>query len=209
MQITNLKGPHGIIHIRSHNTLFQVALLRHPPVSLPAGTCYGRTDIALAPGWESWAEAQAVRLEPIAPAQVWSSPASRCAVVAGMLAARLDLPLTLDERLQEIAFGEWEGQAWNDVPRAALDRWALDPPGFSPPGGETGTQLMARVADFGRMLIGQSRSCIVVSHGGPLRLLPALLQGQAADLLARPPEPGQHSIITFGGRTGDCRKIGT
>ena len=59
MQITNLKGPHGIIHIRSHNTLFQVALLRHPPVSLPAGTCYGRTDIALAPGWESWAVARA------------------------------------------------------------------------------------------------------------------------------------------------------
>lgn len=131
--------------------------------------------------------------------RIWSSPASRCAAVAGFLARRLNLLVDLDERLQELAFGDWEGQAWNDLPRAALDRWALDPPGFSPPGGETGAQLTERVDDFGRMLIAQSRSCIVVSHGGPLRLLPALLQGKAADLLARPPEQGHLSIITFGG----------
>ena len=153
----------------------------------------------LAPDWEGWAETQAVRLERIAPVLIWSSPSSRCASVAGWLARRLDLPLTLDERLQELAFGDWEGQAWNELPRAALDRWALDPPGFSPPGGETGAQLTERVARFARMLIGQSRSCIVISHGGPLRLLPALLQGEATDLLARPPEPGHLSIITFWG----------
>ena len=193
MQITTPKGPHGIIHIRSHNALFQVALLRHPPVSLPVGICYGRTDIALAPGWQSWAVARAAELRADAQRpweRVWSSPLSRCASVAAALGARMALLPVLDSRLTELDFGTWEGQAWADLPRDEIDRWAADPRHFSPPGGESGAALIARVSGFARMLIEEARSCIVVSHGGPLRLLPALLREQPPDLLAEAPATG-------------------
>ena len=80
-----------------------------------------------------------------------------------------------------------EGLAWDDVPRALLDQWASDPLGFTPPGGESGAALLARVSGFARDLISAGEDAIVVAHGGPLRLLPTLLRGEAPDLFA----PGQ------------------
>jgi alpha-ribazole phosphatase len=178
---------------------FAVALLRHPPIKLAAGTCYGRTDAPLAAGWESWAANMAARLAAGEPGcgwrRLWSSPSLRCASIAGTLAKRLHLEPALDERLMELDFGDWEGQSWTDVPRDALDRWAADPAGFKPPGGESGAALIDRAAGFGRMLLNEARPCIVLSHGGPLRLLRALLQGQTADLLARPPGLGSLEIL--------------
>jgi alpha-ribazole phosphatase len=89
-----------------------------------------------------------------------------------------------DPRLLELDFGAWEGVAWDDVPREALDAWATDPIGFAPPEGESGAALLVRVASFARDLLGRGADAIVVAHGGPLRLLPAFLRGERADLLA-------------------------
>jgi alpha-ribazole phosphatase len=133
------------------------------------------------------------------PARIWSSPSSRCASVAEALANRLNVPLALDARLQELDFGEWEGVAWADLPRAAMDLWASDPLAFGPPGGETGAQLIGRVAAFACRLSIEARRCIVVSHGGPLRLLPSLLRNDKPDLLAASPSLGSLSVLRIGG----------
>ena len=109
-------------HERSCNRAFDLALLRHPPILAVAGTCYGRLDLPLAPGWEGWAASQATLLAGLAPERIWSSPARRCLSVADALAERLGLAVTPDARLLELDFGDWEGRAWDDVPRAALDR---------------------------------------------------------------------------------------
>ena len=101
----------------------------------------------------------------------------------------------LDPRLLELDFGEWEGRSWDAVERPALDRWAADPRGFRPPGGESGAELVQRVEGFARMLAGNARPCLVIAHGGPLRLLPALLAGDEVDLLAPSPEPGGLRIV--------------
>ena len=129
---------------------------------------------------------------------VRSSPSSRCASVAEVLARRLELELTLDSRLMELDFGDWEGQSWEALPRAALDRWAADPLSFNAPGGETGAQLIDRVAAFAHRLAAEAQPCIVVTHGGPLRLLPALLRHEAVDLMAPSPGLGSLSIVTAG-----------
>ncbi len=139
------------------------------------------------------------------PARIWSSPSSRCASVAEALAILLNVPLILDGRLRELAFGEWEGIAWADLPRAAMDLWASDPLAFSPPGGETGAGLIDRVASFSRTLGAEAQHCIVVSHGGPLRLLPALLRGDPPDLLASPPGIGSFSVLRVPARLGQTR----
>ena len=34
--------------------------------------------------------------------------------------------LTVDSRLAEMHFGQWEGVAWNDIPRHELDAWAAN-----------------------------------------------------------------------------------
>ena len=121
---------------------------------------------------------------------VRSSPSRRCREPAEALADRLHVPLTLDPRLLELDFGAWEGMPWDQVPRPDLDRWAADLRGFAPPSGETGAALIARVSALHRDLMAEARPFLVVSHGGPLRLLAAMLRGEPSDLLAASPPMG-------------------
>ncbi|WP_428390954.1 histidine phosphatase family protein [Lichenicoccus sp.] len=173
-----------------------VALLRHPAVRIAPGICYGRTDVPLADGWRQSIPALAASLATIAAQHIWSSPSSRCATLADALGSRLTLPVTCDEHLTELDFGAWEGRAWDALPRHDLDLWAMDPFAFRPPGGERGADLIARVSGFAAQLRIAAQPCIVVSHGGPLRVLPELLCDTPPSLLATPPLVGSLRIVT-------------
>lgn len=163
-------------------SFLKYTLIRHPAVLVAPGTCYGRSDVALAPGWRSTIPGVVEAIGDMHHAMLWSSPARRCAVFAEALAD--GRPVHHDDRLLELDFGAWEGLAWEDVPRADLDVWAADPEAFAAPGGETGGALIARVQDFNAELRRRGGDVVVVSHGGPLRILSALLQGRPVDLLA-------------------------
>ncbi|TLU71023.1 histidine phosphatase family protein [Lichenicoccus roseus] len=172
---------------RSCNGLQHVVLLRHPAPLLPrGGICYGRLEVGLQAGWQEAVDTLA--LPDLADARIWTSPAARCARPAARLAGRLGTAIRTDARLQELDFGAWEGLAWDQVPRVALDRWAADLTGFAPPAGETGGALIARVQEFHAALRHDGRDAIVLSHGGPLRVLASLLRGAPVDLCA--PAPG-------------------
>jgi alpha-ribazole phosphatase len=157
--------------------------VRHPAPLIQPGICYGRLDIPVHPD----ADIDGLACDPVfaGSAAVWTSPARRCRAPAERVAGALSIPLIADPRLLELDFGDWEGKPWDEVPRAELDRWAADPRAFQAPGGESGDELVARVSDF---FVGLSRDCAVVSHGGPLRVLSALLRGEPIDLLS-PPQP--------------------
>jgi len=58
-------------------------------------------------GWQQMRDATAM---PAAWQGIISSPLTRCAAFATELADRLELPLSIDPRLQEVGFGSWEGQ---------------------------------------------------------------------------------------------------
>jgi alpha-ribazole phosphatase len=169
-----------------------VALVRHPKPLVEPGLCYGRLDAGLHPDADAQLATMRLALVGFVAGALWSSPALRCRLTAE--AMETGLHPNFDDRLQELNFGAWEGMAWDDVPRALLDAWAADPSGFTPPGGESGGALMARVASFHAGLVADGRDCMVVSHGGPLRLLRAMLVGDAPDLLAPPPPIG---TVTF------------
>lgn len=168
----------------------RLALIRHPRALVADGVCYGRLDLPLHPDGVAGLAGLCARLDGFRAAALWTSPARRCMVVAEVLAPALALRPVTDERLLEMDFGAWEGVAWDAVDRGELDRWAADPLGFAPPGGETGAELIARVASFAAMLCRDDRDGVVVTHGGPLRLLPALLRGEVPDLLAPAPPLG-------------------
>jgi len=155
-------------------------LLRHTRVEIPAGICYGRSDLPLAITAMEDIEASLALLPPLGQARVISSPAQRCMCLARAISPEF----TTDDRLLELDFGVWEGLAWNDVPREALDAWAADIWGFAAPEGETGTALLARVSGF--WAATPERPLVIVAHGGPLRLLRQLAEGRAPDLLEPP-----------------------
>jgi alpha-ribazole phosphatase len=174
----------------------RVVLIRHLAPLVEPGTCYGRLDIAPDPAGEDQARAIARHPALSCATHVWTSPALRCRMLAEKIATTLPAPLTAEPRLMELDFGEWEGKPWDAVERGALDHWAASPLAFAPPGGETGAALIARVEEFYRLLRRYGRDSIVVSHGGPLKILFALLNGTTVDLFAPPPPPGSVNVAT-------------
>jgi len=177
------------------NRTLPVGLLRHPPVTIDPALCYGRREVALACGWQDGLREQHSALQALGAARVRASTQARCREPAAWLAERLGIALQLDERLCELDFGTWEGRPWAALERPLLDAWAADPLGFRPPGGESGSELVRRVGAFCADLLAAAEPCLVVSHGGPLRLLPDLLRGAAPRLLAPAPPPGRLRII--------------
>lgn len=162
-----------------------ILLIRHTAVRSAPGLCYGRLDLDLADTAPDDIAAVLARLPPLPGALVVSSPARRCV----RLAAAIDPDFRTDPRLLEIDFGAWEGLAWDDVPREMLDAWAADPWGFAPPGGESGQALLARIRAF--CADTPARPLVIVSHGGPLRLLRAWAEGRPPDILEKPQALGE------------------
>ena len=140
----------------------QVFLIRHPRPRVLTGVCYGRLDVDCD---DPLPIAETLRLHIPPHTPVISSPLRR----ARCLAAALDSNARIDARLGEINFGDWEGRAWDDIERAALDAWAADVLHFVPPGGESVAQLQARAIDFAQTL--EAPRVVLVTHAGVMRAL--------------------------------------
>ena len=165
----------------------ELFLIRHPAPEVPAGTCYGRSDIGLAGDPED----AAARLRAHLPAgiPVYTSPLRRCRSVAERLAPAA----MLDARLAEMHFGEWEMRRWDEIERTAFDAWVADILNFAPPGGECAAEMLARVLAFVEDLHSAgSRHAAVVTHGGVLRVL-------IAHWLGIPPRRWPGLVFDFGG----------
>ncbi|MBK7663027.1 MAG: histidine phosphatase family protein [Sterolibacteriaceae bacterium] len=150
----------------------ELHLIRHPRTVAPVGVCYGATDLGLAADPRDAAD----RLRALLPARytLASSPASRCL----QLARLLDPKPLVDARLTEIDFGDWEMQAFEALPRTAIDAWAADPFGFRPPGGETADEMARRVLDgLNDLCMREHEALVIVGHGGPLRVIAGQLTG--------------------------------
>jgi alpha-ribazole phosphatase len=175
----------------------KIVLIRHLAPSIATGICYGRLDVAADPATADQIAGLAAKPTLVGATRVWTSPARRCRALAHALALTLRARQVVDARLQELDFGAWEGKSWDTIPLAALDRWAASPLTFAPPGGESGAELVLRVRDFCAELMRAQQNCVVVSHGGPLKVLIALLQGKDADLLAATPPVGSVTTVAY------------
>jgi broad specificity phosphatase PhoE len=105
---------------------------------------------------------------------VVSSPLTRCADFANALAQHHALPLRIDARLREMDFGDWEGHSAEEIARrdgTALTRFWQDPWNHGPPRGEPLCDMRARVLAAWNDLVAERRSTLVITHGGPIRLL--------------------------------------
>jgi alpha-ribazole phosphatase len=171
----------------------RLILVRHTSVSGTTGLCYGRTEVALADSFVG--EAAVVRAAlPPGPWSLHASPALRCR----RLAETLGVAVAIDARLQEVHFGDWEGRAWDDLPRKAVDRWCDDFVATRPPHGETFAELAARAENFvADMARGAPAGTVVaVTHAGVIRALLAPRRGLAyADAFSIAVPPGSAHIL--------------
>lgn len=148
-----------------------IDLLRHGETE--GGARYrGATDDRLtANGWKQmWAAANAAADW----THVVASPLARCVEFARALVLRHSLPLHIDARLREIDFGVWEGLTADEIMQRwpnAYARFLQDPWRHGPPAGESMSQLEGRVLAAWRELVAESRPALLISHGGPVRMI--------------------------------------
>ena len=148
----------------------KLTLIRHTSLQTDAGICYGQSDVDVADSFVNEAEKTKEKLVAMAFNAVYSSPLQRCVKLANAL--NLAEPV-LDNRLMELNFGEWELQAWDDIPRNIFDIWAQDYANLAPPNGETFSQLQQRGLSFLTEILEKhaNEHIAVVSHGGMIRAL--------------------------------------
>ena len=181
-------------------------LVRHARPEIADGMCYGSSDVHAV---EEEQQALLARLVTELPsrAPLFTSPLQRCRKLADKLAVALDAgPVTIDPRLAEMHFGDWEMRPWETIPRAEIDAWAADLQLYRPGGGEQVLEVAQRVHAFhAELLAAQHESAIVVCHAGTIRLLLARLHasspaGMAALAAQAPHRIGYGEVITL-----DCQ----
>lgn len=140
-------------------------IVRHGRTEANAGgLLLGRAD----PGLDAVGEGQAQSLAAALPdnPRVISSPLRRCVETASAVADTVET----DDRLIELDYGDFDLKPLKDIPAELWAEWRADPD-FRPPGGETLTELAARV---GAVLdeVGPEAAnadVVVVTHVSPIK----------------------------------------
>jgi probable phosphoglycerate mutase len=165
-------------------------LLRHGQTEhTPERRFSGRNDLPLSRTGRAEAKAAALRAEELGIEVVVASPLRRTRETAEIVAAALDLPVTFDEDLAELDFGDLEGLTFDEArakhPLAA--RRFLDDVTVSAPGGESVADVGTRVTRARRRILSEhaGRTVLIVSHVTPIKLVLAAGLGVGAEVVHR------------------------
>lgn len=151
-------------------------LIRHTSLDIASNICYGQSDVDVSLNFERECNTLKEKLTHIQFDAVYASPLQRCTKLA--LALNLG-EMQIDERLKELHFGDWEMQAWDDIPRDLFDVWANDYANLPPPNGESFLELHSRSKNFTEEVSGRyfGKNIAVITHGGVIRAMLAEVLG--------------------------------
>jgi len=144
------------------------------------GRIQGQTDIELDEGGKREATTLAVELKSLGIGSIVSSDLKRSSKTAEIIAKFLDVPIILDQRLRECAFGDLEGltreQAKKQYGKEVLKSWddQYNSYDFSKYGGENKKQVLKRHLDLLNNIseLTAENTVLLVGHGrGFLTLL--------------------------------------
>lgn len=150
-----------------------IYLIRHTKTLAQTGLCYGQTDLDVD---DIFFEQAAIIKEKLPKFNdeivIFSSPLQRCQKLAAMFSAHF----LIDEKLQELHFGDWENQLFDELPREEIEQWTANFVEIAPPNGECFLDLMQRVDAFWQQLILQKANTVFIfTHAGTIRALLALI----------------------------------
>lgn len=146
----------------------EIYLVRHTQVDIPKNTCYGQTNIGLAPTFKEEANRIVAQLTNTKNFICYTSQLTRCKTLASTISAN---KIETDPRLMELNFGDWELKNWDDIDKNLFDKWQSDIVNWKVPNGESFLELNNRVLQFWEELIQKKENAIIVSHSGVLRVL--------------------------------------
>jgi alpha-ribazole phosphatase len=157
----------------------KLILIRHGETEwVKAGRYQGSTDVPLNALGRRQARAAAREIRGHNPFLVYSSELSRVRETAKYIARSCRKEIVIDPRLNEVSFGRWEGHSFESVRRRYpkdVRQWYEARWSSRPTGGESLESLAKRVLSFFDELAdrhaGNSGACVVVTHGGPIRVM--------------------------------------
>jgi alpha-ribazole phosphatase len=144
-------------------------LVRHAQPLVAPGVCYGALDVPA--DADSTARA-AHALSAVLPQNLFVqvSLLQRCEQLAQCLRGlRPDLTFKTDARLQEMDFGVWEGVAWSDIPRGAMEAWTADFGHHRFGGAESANAVLQRVAQVWDACRTAAQPAVWITHAGVIR----------------------------------------
>ncbi|ELN3182801.1 histidine phosphatase family protein [Vibrio cholerae] len=157
--------------------MIRIWLLRHGKTQGPAAL-NGITDVAVEPSVQ---QAIASQLSTLPFTRVISSPLCRCADLARLLqAAHPHVMLYFDPQLQELNFGELDGQSFADLETQwpILDAFWQDPAKNTLPQAEPLAMAYQRVSQAWQQWLPKLESdTLILCHAGTIRLILAHVLG--------------------------------
>ena len=140
---------------------------------------------------------------------VVSSDFRRARETAGMIASAYGIPVTTDERLREVRFGDFEGRPAAEY-HAHFSRFSEKFEKRLPGDGETLRDVARRIASFFSDMERryEGKRVVVVTHEYPAWIFEAILSGSGEEEAARAkenPPNGEAGGVMYG--TAECREI--
>jgi len=158
-----------------------ILLVRHPETEANVtGTLVGRGHSPYTPAGRRQLLRVPRKIAAFDPHVVWTSPLERAHRLAEKAAAVAAVPLTVDDRLVELDFGDAEGLTFEEVSEAGLRfnyRSREEPVA---PGGESRADIEARSSEFCDELLRAGGRHAIVTHGGVVRASLVHLLGLAS-----------------------------
>lgn len=104
---------------------------------------------------------------------IYSSPISRCLqTIDPLTSAKPQIPLLLEERIQEMNYGDWNGKDLKSLSKKREWKSIQNQPSkFKFPQGESFTQLRKRVQSFLNEIASKTGPILVVSHGDVIKMI--------------------------------------
>ncbi|TLM82511.1 MSMEG_4193 family putative phosphomutase [Pseudarthrobacter sp. NamE5] len=185
---------------RQERTL--LLLVRHGETPTTGQVLPGRAPgLHLSERGQAQADRIAERLDGLAVDALYSSPLERARETAAPAAARTGLPVAEEAGLTECDFGDWTGAALAEL--SVLPEWRTvqhTPSSFRFPGGESFTQMQARIVGALEDLRAAHRGGVILcfSHADPIKAAVAHALGTHLDLFQRIViSPASVSAISF------------
>lgn len=167
-----------------------VLLVRHGQTPTTGKVLPGRAPgLHLAEAGVAQAEAAAARIAELPTLDgIYASPLERARETAAPIGKARGLKVQVDKGLLECDFGEWTGGELKAL--AKLPEWTTVqryPSGFRFPGGESFTDMQARMVGTVERLAARHRGGVVVtvSHADPIKAVVAHALGTHLDLFQR------------------------
>jgi len=123
---------------------------------------------------KGWAQMRATVGDVCPWIQIVSSPLIRCHAFAKELSQQHSIPLSVDDRLKEVGFGDWEGFSRAQIQARNLTQYQAfyaDPVNSRPPGAEPLDVFFARVSAALKSIVTDfsGQHVLVVAHAGVIR----------------------------------------